>query len=331
MTIRKSFLPDFLAMKEIKIDLSSENQRFDKFLKKYFKEASTGFLYKMLRKKNITLNGKKASGNEILKCDDVIRVFFSDETFQKMKGESIKENSILIPKDINEKFLVIYEDENILAVNKKKNMLSQKALPRDISLNEYLLAYLFEKGECDEEKLRIYRPSVMNRLDRNTTGVVLCAKTLKGAQFLSNSLKEKDTPKIYHCFCKGIIKDEMLLKDYLIKDDSKNKVSVVSDDATGGKEIITGVKPLKYINDFTFAEVQLYTGRTHQIRAHLASIGHPVLGDAKYGDLDLNDMIKKIYQIKSQMLHAYSIELSGMDRIVADDPKDFKRLLDSLE
>ena len=313
-----------MVMKEIRIDVTSENQRFDKFLKKYFKEASMGFLYKMLRKKNITLNGKKASGNEILKNNDVISVFFSDETFQKMKGSSLKENSIFIPKDLKERFHLIYEDENILAVNKPKNMLSQKAVPKDISLNEYLLAYLFQKGEIDEESLRIYRPSVMNRLDRNTTGVVLCAKTLKGAQFLSEALKQKETPKIYHCFCKGVIDKEMLLKDYLLKDESKNTVSVVSHQVEGAKEIITGVKPLEVFKDYTYVEVELFTGRTHQIRAHLSSIGHPILGDAKYGDLKLNDVLQKKYHVKSQMLHAYSIHLDGIKEITALDPKEFQ-------
>ncbi|MCR5546216.1 MAG: RluA family pseudouridine synthase [Lachnospiraceae bacterium] len=313
-------------MKEIRIDKTSENQRFDKFLKKYFKEASSGFLYKMLRKKNITLNGRKSEGKEILKDGDVIKVFFSDETFLKMKGE-LKDEALdgyLLKDDQN--LVILYEDEDIIAMNKPKNLLSQKSSPKDVSLNEWMLSYLVRKGDCTKESLHIFRPSVMNRLDRNTTGIVLGAKTLKGAHYLSDVIKDKESPKVYRAICKGKIEEEVLYKDYLVKDDKENKVMVSHDKIQNSKEIITGIRPLRSNGVVTLVEVKLYTGRTHQIRAHLSFYHHPVIGDIKYGDSTVNKDFKNRYNISSQMLHSYEVSLPGIGEIMADMPKEFERV-----
>ncbi|MCR4674618.1 MAG: RluA family pseudouridine synthase [Lachnospiraceae bacterium] len=314
-------------MKEIIIDKSSENQRFDKFLKKYFKEATGGFLYKMLRKKNITLNGKKADGREILKTDDVIRVFFSDETFSKMKGDFGNKKAISLHVENMPPLDILFENEDFLAVNKQKNLLSQKAKKEDISLNEMLLSYLYDKKKIKEESLHIFRPSVMNRLDRNTTGIVLFAKTLKGAQFLSEVIKDKDHPKIYRVIVKGCLSEKMLLKDYLIKDESNNTVSVLKEKTANAKEIITGVKPLFTNGEITLAEVSLYTGRTHQIRAHLSFYGYPVIGDSKYGDKETNFHYKNKFKVTSQLLHAYGFYIPTVGNVTCNPPKIFDDVL----
>ena len=312
-------------MKEIIIDSKNKNQRLDKFLSKYFKEASMGFLYKMLRKKNITLNNKKATGKEVLDEQDIIKVFFSDETFLKMKGENSNLSSYLINEDSD--LSVLYENDDILVINKPKNLLSQKAKVKDISVNEMALSYLIRKGEVTTESLHYYKPSVMNRLDRNTSGIVLVAKTLKGAHYLSDVISDIGHPKIYYCICKGRLNQDFMWKDYLVKDEEKNIVRIYKNEQKDAKEIITGVHPIESNQELSMVEVKLFTGRPHQIRAHLSSKGYPVIGDTKYGDRKTNDFFKKNYGITSQMLHSYKIILPQIGEICAPIPKEFEKIM----
>lgn len=312
-------------MKKIIIDEKTQNQRFDKFLKKYFKNASSGFIYKMLRKKNITLNKAKASGNEILKSKDEVFVFFSDETFDKMRGTNeSKDLSNYILKD--DPLNIVYENDDFIAINKPKGILSQKADTSDVSLNEYVLSYLIKNKKLTAEDLSLYRPSCVNRLDRNTTGLIFAAKTYKGAKELSEIIRDKSHPKIYRCVCAGEIKEEQLLKHYLVKDEKSNQVFIYDNETKGAKEIITGIKPLKTNGKVSLLEVTLYTGRTHQIRAHLSYIKHPVIGDYKYGDASVNKEFKEIYGITSQMLHSYGFEVPGVGMICANMPVEFETI-----
>ncbi len=314
-------------MKKITIDEKTQNQRLDKFLKKYFKEATGGFLYKMLRKKNITLNGKKATGNELLNAGDEVSVFFSDETFDKMRGITTGFDLSLYILD-EDPLDIVYENEDFIAINKHKDMLSQKAKDSDISLNEYVLSYLVKNNKLTADDLSLYKPSCINRLDRNTTGLIFAAKTYKGAKNLSLLFKEKDHPKVYRCICAGEIKEEMLLKHYLIKDEDTNTVRVVEDALPDAKEIVTGITPIKTNGKITLLEVKLYTGRTHQIRAHLSYIHHPVIGDYKYGDDALNKEFKKNYSVSSQLLHSYEMDIPGVGKLVAPIPEEFERVFD---
>lgn len=312
-------------MKKIIIDEKTQNQRFDKFLKKYFKNASSGFIYKMLRKKNITLNKAKASGNEILKSKDEVFVFFSDETFDKMRGmNESKDLSNYILKD--DPLNIVYENDDFIAINKPKGILSQKADTSDVSLNEYVLSYLIKNKKLTAEDLSLYRPSCVNRLDCNTTGLIFAAKTYKGAKELSEIIRDKSHPKIYRCVCAGEIKEEQLLKHYLVKDEKSNQVFIYDNEIKGAKEIITGIKPLKTNGKVSLLEVTLYTGRTHQIRAHLSYIKHPVIGDYKYGDASANREFKEIYGITSQMLHSYGFEVPGVGMICANMPVEFETI-----
>ena len=314
-------------MKKITIDNKTQNQRLDKYLKKYFKNASSGFLYKMLRKKNITLNGAKATGNEILKENDEVSVYFSDETFDKMRG--ITDNRDLSAYVLNEDPLnIVYENEDFLAMNKQKGILSQKADQRDISLNEYVLSYLIKNNKITEDDLSLYKPSCINRLDRNTTGLIFAAKTYKGAKELSEIVRDKSHPKIYRCICAGEIKEELKLTNYLLKDEKTNQVQIFDEEVSNSKEIITGIKPLKTNGKISLLEVTLFTGRTHQIRAHLSYINHPVIGDYKYGNEHLNKEYKEKYGISSQMLHSYSFDVPGIGTLYADMPKEFEKVFE---
>ncbi|MBD5456958.1 MAG: RluA family pseudouridine synthase, partial [Lachnospiraceae bacterium] len=279
-------------------------QRFDKYLHKLFPEAGSSFLYKMLRKKNIVLNRKKADGSERLACGDEVSVYFAEETLQKFMGkqaaasttEPFGNTSVSRKKEISG-ITVLYENEHILLADKPAGVLTQKAAKEDVSLNEWLIGYLLEKGQITPEELQTFRPSACNRLDRNTSGIVLCAKSVPGAQMLSEALKARSLHKFYRLYVKGSLTEERTIEGFLHKDTKSNKVMISS--VEEGKEkdsyILTRYIPIRQEKDKTLLEVELITGKPHQIRAHLASIGHPLLGDHKYGDSSWNNEYRRRY------------------------------------
>lgn len=303
-------------MQTMIIGKNQAGQRFDKFLHKYLPQAGNSFIYKMLRKKNITLNGKKAEGKEILAEGDVVESFFSEETFAKFSGEANCESSENFTAYKNLKGIsILYEDENIVIVNKPAGVLTQKSAPEDLTLNEWLIGYLLESGGISEGELATFRPSVCNRLDRNTSGIVLCGKSLAGSQGLSRIIKDHSLRKFYRTICVGIIENDIVLEGVLTKDYDTNKVTIKNQDSLKGastpsKEgeyIRTAFHPIACKNGFTYLEVELFTGKTHQIRAQLAHIGHPIIGDFKYGDRKQNQRFLNEYGLKNHLLHAHHI------------------------
>lgn len=339
-------------MQEIIIGPNQAGQRLDKFLHKYFPNAGSSFLYKMLRKKNITLNGKKAEGKEILVLNDKVQSFFSDETFEKFAGkvpeiiehvEKQGQNTLTMQYEKAFKhtdmkgITVLYEDANVLILNKPVGVLTQKAKDNDISLNEWMIGYLLEKGRIDAKELELFKPSVVNRLDRNTSGMVLCGISLKGSQSLSKMIKERTIGKYYRTICVGQLKEAMVLKGSLTKNELTNTVSVDKN----GQGIETAFVPITGLKDnMTYLEVELITGKTHQIRAHLASIKHPLIGDSKYGNERVNQEVRKKYGLKNQLLHAYRMEfpimegeLAGLSEktIIAPLPEQFKSILEDVK
>lgn len=311
-------------MKELRVDDANSNQRFDKYLKRVLSNASTSFIYKMLRKKNITLNDKKADGTEKINTGDIVKIWFSDETFEKMSGASDRDelyNSIkAMPYDID----IVFEDNNMIIINKPAGVKSQKDTPSDISINEMAISYMISSNQLSEESFKHFHPSVCNRLDRNTSGIVLFAKTLKAAQELGNTLKNRSCVKLYRAVVVGRIDSEQLIDGYLAKDKTTNKVSITNVESEDSKPIKTAYRPISHVgDDFTLIEVHLITGRTHQIRAHLASIGHPILGDNKYGNTIINNKQK----VRGQLLHAYSIEFEDGRKFVCDLPREFNEYI----
>lgn len=314
-------------MKEIKVGINEAGQRFDKLLFKYLNNASSSFIYKMLRKKNITLNNNKSDGKEKLKEGDVVKIFMSDETISKFRANNVA----AVVKNI--KLDIIFEDENIILVNKPSGMLSQKATSKDISLNEYIISYLFESGQLDQKKLETFRPSICNRLDRNTSGLVVAGKSLLGLQKMSHMFRERTMDKYYICIVNGIVVTPMRIKGFLSKDIKNNKVIItdndslsnVNNDDKSAQAIETEYYPIEAKNNMTLLKVKLITGRTHQIRAHLSSIGHGIIGDYKYGDKKVNDEMKKRYGLTDQLLHSSEIVFPEMETPFEDiSKKSFK-------
>lgn len=296
-------------MKEIIVKENDAGRRLDNYLKKYMPGAPGSFFYKMLRKKNIVLNGKKASGQERLKEQDTIKLFLSDETIDKFSGKK----QVLKEQTSPEELPVIYEDRHILVLNKPAGMLSQKADSREASAVEYVTGYLLEKGELHEEELKTFHPGVCNRLDRNTSGLIVAGKSLLGLQVMSELFKERTLKKYYLCIVKGCIKESARIEGYLKKDEKTNRAFTedsLSPEMKGEyRPARTDFVPLAWCQEMTLLRVHLITGRTHQIRAHLAGCGHPLLGDYKYGDKSFNEQYRKKYQIASQLLHAYELVL----------------------
>lgn len=331
-------------MRQIIINADQAGQRLDKFLHKYLSDAPGSFFYKMMRKKNIVLNGAKCSGAERLQEGDELKLFLSEETFELFGAGKEASFDVEIYRHAYAqigRLPVCYEDNDILAVNKSAGILSQKAKEQDISLNEWLTGYLLSEKKITPQTLLTFHPSVCNRLDRNTSGLVLCAKSLQGAQALTAQIRERKIRKFYRLFIRGIWQKEAQFCAWLKKDSQKNEVEVLEHFTEGAEEIKTGIRPLKTgflpgCGPVTYAEAELFTGKTHQIRAHLSYLGHPLLGDYKYGDKKLNEACRKL-GVRSQLLHACRVEFGDdcpapLDRladnsIIAELPEVFQNLL----
>lgn len=335
-------------MQSVTIGSNQAGQRLDKFLHKYLPQAGNGFLYKMLRKKNITLNGRKAEGAEMLSLGDQVCFFFSEETFLKFAGREIppndlkegacNQNSLEGTVDIQSYqkayrtlagITVLYEDPDILVLGKPAGILSQKAAPGDLSLNEWMIGYLLKQNPSFQRELVSFHPSVCNRLDRNTSGIVLCGKSLAGTQYLGGCIREHSIRKFYRTICVGEVREEANIQGYLEKDTARNKVKVTGShrltqtqdlpvdpampekDSQKGNYIHTRYMPLCTAGGYTLLEVELFTGKPHQIRAHLAGEGYPLAGDPKYGKRQANQKLKQAYGLDCQLLHACRVEFDG--------------------
>lgn len=315
-------------MKEITVGKNEDGKRFDKFLGQYFSEAGMGFLYKMLRKKNITLNKKKATGKEILKSGDVISVFFSDETFDKFSNNASDNAGEYLDayKKIGS-LKIIYEDDDVLFLNKPAGILTQKAKDGDLSVNEWLIGYLLSEGKIKESDLTSFRPSVCNRLDRNTSGLVICSKSLLGAREMARLLKDRTMHKFYRTIVNGEVTEDAEIEGYLLKDEKTNKVTLYKEEVKGSSYIKTSYHVIKSFDfegrKFTLLEVELHTGKTHQIRAHLSSEGFSIIGDFKYGKPKDNAFIKEKLGLKYQLLHAYRLEFPKDTEIESLKGKEF--------
>ena len=364
-------------MREINVSTNEAGQRLDKLLRKYLKNANTSFIYKMLRKKNIVLNDKKVEGKEILNLGDSVKMYFSEDTFATMTGRtgqnsgsaetnraaaasasaqtaSAGKNSAQMRRgassgnsserrdqrafDVEEfRKHIVYEDENLLVLNKPVGWLSQSDASGLPSVNERCLQYLMATGTLTEAQLQTFKPGIANRLDRNTSGLILFGKTLPALQALAGLLRDRTMEKYYLAIVCGDIDHAQRIDGYLAKDERTNRVEIRPQPFPDATEIHTAYEPLKLSADYTVLKVHLITGKTHQIRAHLRAIGHPIIGDPKYGRKDANAYYRTHGGVKSQLLHAWELHfpenLDGPLRnlagqtITAEPPKDFRLFL----
>ena len=276
-------------MREIVIEKNEAGQRLDKFLAKYMNEASKSFFYKMMRKKNITLNGKKAAGNEKLEKGDTVKLFLSEETiegFREKKKRAVHTGA---------KLDILYEDDDILVVNKPKGMVVHPA-PGHYS-HTLVNAVLYHCGENLSGINGVIRPGIVHRIDMNTTGSLLICKNDKAHQILAEQLKEHSITRKYHAIVHGNLKEDTGTVNAPIGRHPTDRKKM-STKAPNGRHAVTHYRVLERFGNFTYIECQLETGRTHQIRVHMSSIGHPILGDEIYGPA------KCPYKLQGQTLHA---------------------------
>ena len=286
-------------MRELVVKKNDANQRLDKFLLKKFKTMPKKMAYMYIRKKCVKVNGKKATPEVMLKENDLLTFYIKDEFFDNIQEENYE--FLKAPKTLK----IIYEDENIILLDKKPGVIvhQDKSYHFDCLLLR-LQHYLYDNGEYNPKEENCFAPALVNRIDRNTGGIVIGAKNAESLRILNQKMKDRELHKFYLCLLiNRPKKDNAILSDYLIKNEKTNKVTVLKNEKQGAKKILTKYSVLKTNNNLTLCEVELLTGRTHQIRAHMSSIGCPILGDNKYGNKKLNQK----YSLSKQCLYSYKL------------------------
>ena len=321
-------------MIKVKVLQKESHQRIDKFVKKYLNEAPLSFIYKLFRKKDVKVNGHWVKQDYVVNADEEITIYVTDEQLE----EFAKPKDVVM-KDL--KYPIVFEDNNILIVNKPRGVLVHgDNKEKRNTLSNDVLNYLFYKGEFNPRETHAFTPAPAHRLDRNTSGLVIFAKNLDSLNELEELFKEKEElVKTYVALVYGKLDDTLKIDLPLVKDSNSGlvKVGKVKD---GAKSALSIVKPLKHYGNFTLVSVNLITGRTHQIRVHLSAVNLPIVGDAKYGNFEVNRYIREQFKFENQFLHAKTIEFKNIKKPLdylsgksfsSALPKDMEVLLNKLK
>ncbi len=293
-------------MRELKIGKNDAGQRLDKFIVKTL-DLPTSLLYKSIRLKKIKVNRKRAEISTVLTEGDTVQCFLAEEFFARLDGDA-KEANVTLAR-VTPKLDIVYEDENIILLNKRPGISVHEDEHNAINtLIVQIQAYLYQKGEYDPTSEQSFAPALCNRIDRNTGGIVIAAKNAEALRIMNEKIKVREIDKFYLAAVHGIPSPKSdTLRGYLLKDERTNQVRVYAKNPPrGAKEIITKYKVIASTRDTSLVEVELLTGRTHQIRAHMAFIGHPLVGDGKYG-INREDRARGY---KYQALYSYKLRFS---------------------
>ncbi len=299
-------------MKQFVVTSLENGMTLEKYVRKLLKEAPLSFIYKAFRKKDIRVNGHWEKEKFVVKTDDVVSVYISDSQL-----EEFKKKLDITPMDEISSW-IIYEDKNIILINKPRGILVQKdAGSRDKALDQMVVEYLMFKGEYDPRRNSSFKPGPAHRIDRNTSGIVIFGKNHDTLVYLFELLKEHERihKKYISLVCGEILEDGEV--DAPMRKNYPSTKVVICPTKDGGKEALTKYHVLENLKDFTLLELSLITGRTHQIRVHMSYIRHHVVGDGKYGDFKVNNLLKKKYGFENQFLHAYKLSFDTLKKPLA--------------
>jgi 23S rRNA pseudouridine955/2504/2580 synthase len=296
-------------MRKVQVSAAMANQKIEKFLRKYLSDVTLSTIYKVMRQKDVKVNGVRINKDYVVKENDMVEIYLPESKEGNVKEEIVK---------TGKHFDVVYEDENVIFVNKYIGTLVQKDISNQISLTEEVQYYLYQKGEYNPNDSQGFAPSPAHRLDRNTCGIVMFGKKVESLKILTDLLKNRTgIVKKYKALVFNRVKEDGVVNLRLVKNSDDNFVKIASPNDKDSLSAETEYHVLSHYQNTSLLEIILHSGRTHQIRAHMAAIGHPLVGDTKYGDFKLNKEFEKKYKFSNQFLQAYQLSFQNIDGMLS--------------